>query len=326
MLNKTAQAQIEFHYKEMDGSAVAIWEKVIRPSLEKKGFWSGTTKNKEEYHQLPGWNSSRNGAFMRNPYEIKLLRVHPELAPKSKDMDDGTKFHEIILEGGVWVSDTDEVRKLSEKFKNPRNTKDYKKWVDEQKEAGFHVITEEQLIAICEWKDAIDGCELFEIFNHKESVVERAIFMVDERTGLILKCCPDIYNEDLGIIGDAKFATTANGNTWNKQVRTYEYNIQLVHYLHILKKVYPKVDWTFAFFEFQKKVPFNCGAKAIPPGLMAATEKMFESLLERVAKCYRTGDWGNNWSDEVEFCDENEYIVERYENYINEGGTNDSKE
>lgn len=315
-LQSSALRQIDFHGGFPDEC------KAIERALEKNGFWMGELE-KDTYHSLPGWNSSKNGDFMRNPYKIELLKNHPELAPKKKSLDDGRMYHEIILEGVVCISDTEKVRKLSEKFKNPRNTKDYKKWADDERKMGVHVVTEEQLIAICEWKNAIAGCELFEIFNHKESVVERAIFMVDEKTGLLTKCCPDIFNVDLGIIGDAKFATTANGNNWNKQVMTFGYNVQAVHYLHILKKAYPKVDWTFAFFEFQKEAPFNCGAKAIPPGLMTATEKMFESLLERVAQCYRTGEWGNNWSDEVELCEENEYIIERYENYINKGGTNE---
>ena len=316
-MNEVFDRQMEFHGGFPDEC------KAIERSLEKDGFWMGDL-DKDTYHALPGWNSSKNLDFMRNPYKIKLLRDHPGLAPKKKCFDDGTMFHDIILEGAHCVSDAEQLPKCRtgknrDKIPtNPRNTSDYKKWVEEQEEKGAYVVTFEQGVAIQEWKKAIHGCELFEIFNHKESVVERAFFMVDERTGLILKCCPDIYNEDFGIIGDAKFATTANGNSWDKQARTLGYNIQSVHYLHILKKVYPKTDWTFAFFEFQKEAPFNCGAKAIPPGLMTATEKMFESLLERVAQCYRTGEWGNNWSNEVEFCEENQYIVENYEKYINE--------
>lgn len=131
---------------------------------------------------------------------------------------------------------------------------------------------------------------------------ETAVYWTDTASGLKCRCKPDWYCELTGdriICHDLKVTSTINPWEWGKLADRFRYWLQDAHYSAGLEKATGKrVDY-FVFWVVEDQYPFRVVRRAYSEADRKAARQWHANRLCELAACYQTGNWSNNWPDEI---------------------------
>jgi hypothetical protein len=220
--------------------------------LEKQGKLVGEFKNlsSEIYHhpECPGFSRSDLSLINRSwlHYQnAKHNKSEPALA-----LEFGSSFHDLILLPNEFKKKN--CRKADKPFlqdipsfgRTKAELQSKADWIKEIQEPfnrdvlepweaeNNHKIQwkEEHWIDLMEMqKNCLEHLNLQALMKYAE--FENTYFWKDPKTGILLKCRPDIINKDLGILVDLKTTSNASMPEFQRSIANFQYDAQAAFYL-----------------------------------------------------------------------------------------------
>lgn len=108
-------------------------------------------------------------------------------------------------------------------------------------------------------------------------VAERSVF--GEIDGVKVRCRPDYYREDLGLIVDLKTTQDAHPDAFAKSIANFGYFIQAAFYLDVLRSVGLSAN-KFVFVAVSKKEPYMVGVYELTPNDIDLGREMYKKAFE----------------------------------------------
>lgn len=245
----------------------------------------------KDYHARPELSKSSLDLLAKSPYHLKnkeLFRV------ESPSLNLGSATHGLVLEPDLF----NEEFAVSEKF-NKRTTigKEAHKAFELQNQGK--IILDEGTFAIAK-NMSENVLKLGKCFL-SNGIAESSFF--GELEGVKVRCRPDYYIEELGIVVDLKTAQDASNHGFMQSVAKYNYHVQAAFYLDTLRSI-GKNAKKFLFIAVESKAPFMVAFYELDHAAIDQGVKRYKELLERYKYCQRT----NNWSGYADFDKQNEKV------------------
>lgn len=198
-----------------------------------------------EYHARPELGCSSLKTILKNPYEfIAGIKREP-----TASMDFGSAVHKLILEAG----DFDKEFAVMPKF-------DLRKTADKEAKEAFDTQNIGKIYLTQDiYENALQCAEIAKQIAgrfFKDGVAESSHF--GEIDGVSVKCRPDYYIEELGIVVDVKTTQDASPDGFIRSVANFSYHIQDAFYTDVLRSQGKKVN-KFLFVAIESKPPFMIG-------------------------------------------------------------------
>ena len=223
----------------------------------------------KKYHTRAEISKSDLDLLAKSPYLLKLKKDGLYQTEASASLNLGSAVHKLVLEKNDFFNEFAIEPNLD------KRTKDGK--------AEFNEFLAKNSDKIILKSDDYDkALQIAEAVNHakatanflKDGKAEQSYF--SEIQGVKVKCRPDFYNENLGLIIDLKTTSDASPNGFMKSIANFNYHIQTAFYTDILQSLGKKVN-KFLFIAVETKEPFLIGFYELD---LAAIEKGREKYTE----------------------------------------------
>jgi hypothetical protein len=142
--------------------------------------------------------------------------------------------------------------------------------------------------------------------------VETAAFAIDDETGEIIKCKPDVFNEGLNIIADLKSSVSASREDFAKSITNYGYHVQEAMYSDVWTQAGGTALDGFVFIVIEKSAPFLVAVYEIEPRLVEDGFGIYRSALRKFHECNLANSWPG-YSNSVERIDAPEWYYRQQE-------------
>ncbi len=234
----------------------------------------------EEYHAGEGASKSKLWtAWKRTPHHARYGKKKETAA-----LDVGKAAHIAILEpelldASVTCGPAD------------RRGNKWKEAQDFANAAGTLLLTEGDYETMLVIRDLAATVPEVEIMQRGNKMVETSAYHVDEKTGLLLKTRPDIYNADLGIIGDVKNMADASPEAFKRDVGKYGYHMQHAVYSDVWTKGAGMPVDGFFFIVFEKSDPPMVACYELTPSAIAEGYAQYRAAVELWAECEAKNEW-----------------------------------
>ena len=133
-------------------------------------------------------------------------------------------------------------------------------------------------------------------------VNEASFFAIDPDTGLELKCRPDSYWMDQGVIYDIKTCQDASPRGVAKDFQSYGYPLQAAFYMKVLRLAGFKAT-KFVFVHVEKSAPFAVSVNELSAEYLEWAEGQVDLTLVRIAEASLNGHYPTGWSTTVNKID-----------------------
>ena len=125
-------------------------------------------------------------------------------------------------------------------------------------------------------------------------VAEASFFAEDYLTGVKIKCRPDGYLPDAGIVFDIKTTRDASPDGFPREIRNYGYDLQAAHYLRCLRSEGFKAH-TFIFVCVEKEPPYAVGLHALTDRYLEAADLRVTETLEKISRAEASNLFQTGW-------------------------------
>lgn len=244
----------------------------------KPGIYSGIPN--EAYHSGPG--ISKSGLWTIHTKSPAHFRFGERKESKAFDM--GEACHLAILEPNLFEKKV--VRGPDDRRGN--------KWKDVAEVCridGKLLLTSGDYDNALAVRDAVHAdAFVSSIVANENASVETSGYWTDERTGLLCRCRPDLYREDLGILVDVKSTASAHPDDFARSVVNYGYHAQEAFYSDGWSALGKNVDG-FVFLAWEKTSPYACGIYELPPPIVEEGRAIISRALGAYAECQKADKW-----------------------------------
>lgn len=249
----------------------------------KPGIYEGIPN--ESYHAGPG--ISKTGLWTihtKTPAHFKFPRVKEETTASKAIKDFGNGVHLAILEPELFEGKV--VRGPDDRRGN--------KWTDLAevcKLDGRILLTSKQYDDVLAIRDAVHAnAWINSIITGGKSMTEASAYWIDEETGELCRCRPDLDREDIRIVVDVKSTASAHPDAFARSVIDYGYHAQEAHYSDGLRALGRELDG-FVFLAWEKEPPYAFAVYELPPSIVEEGRAIMRKSLNTYAECKRTGEW-----------------------------------
>jgi exodeoxyribonuclease VIII len=125
-------------------------------------------------------------------------------------------------------------------------------------------------------------------------VAEASFFGIDPATGVEIKCRPDGYLPEVGLVFDVKTTTDASPDGFPRELRKYAYDVQAAFYLRALRAAGYKAD-TFMFIAVEKEAPFAVGIHALTDRYLDHADMIVTQTLQKISNALAVSDFTTGW-------------------------------
>ncbi len=240
-----------------------------------------TDLSNEAYHA----HSAISSSDVKTVY-LKSLR-HWQLAPRKESaaFDLGSAVHALVLEpekdlvrcgpgdrrGTAW-KDAKLAADLDGYILLPQGEYDLAK-----------NIAHAALVQAPEWMD-------------RPRITEGSVFATDRITGVEIKCRPDIFIPDDGLVIDLKTCQSASPRMFSRDVHTYAYNLQAAFYLRVLQGAGFEAD-RFVFLAVEKEPPYAVGIHEIDADYLETSHQIVTQMLLKIRDAKETDSYTTGWPE-----------------------------
>ena len=123
----------------------------------------------------------------------------------------------------------------------------------------------------------------------KDAQYEQSIYWIDEDTGLLCKCRPDILHANC--VADLKTTKSANSRMFQYSMRDYGYHIQAAMIYEGLKAVTGKEYKDFIFIAVEKEPPYATVCYQLDELALLQGVSDFKSSLQHLKECKAAYSW-----------------------------------
>lgn len=125
-------------------------------------------------------------------------------------------------------------------------------------------------------------------------VCEASFFTADPETGVTIKCRPDGYIQDAGIVFDIKTTTTASPDGFPREVVKYAYDVQAAFYLRALRAAGYEAN-QFVFVCVEKEAPHAVGVHLLTDRYLHRADAIVTQTLEKIRNAVAVNDFTTGW-------------------------------
>jgi exodeoxyribonuclease VIII len=234
----------------------------------------------ESYHAGPGISKSGLWTIQtQSPAHYKF-----GVREEKSHFDFGEACHFAILQPELFEAKV---------FRGPEDRRG-NKWKDAAefcKGEGKLLLTAPDYDGVLTIRDAVHAdAWINSIVTGGKPVIEASGYWIDEETGELCRCRPDLYREDLGILLDVKSTVSAHPDAFARSVTNYGYHAQEAFYSDGWRALNQKVEG-FAFLAWEKKPPYAFAVYELPPSIVEEGRAMMRQALNTYAECKRGDRW-----------------------------------
>lgn len=232
-----------------------------------------------EYHAADGISKSDLDLIHRSPAHYKAARHEDTPALRL-----GTAFHCAVLEN-------DRFNATYTVIEGDRRTNVVKAAIKEAKDAGKTVLDADDFNALMDMAQAVFKNPICAALLCG-SLKEHSVFA--ELDGVRVKCRPDGWNVEKGVLFDLKSTEDASPEGFARTVAKYRYHVQDAFYRHVIASATncDADDLSFIFVAVEKKPPFAVALYQLDE--LAALQGWVDARedLRRYKAAKDTGKWG----------------------------------
>ena len=239
----------------------------------------------EQYHERDEISSSDVKAASKS-----LAHWKGAIRSETPALALGTGFHELTLE-------PDEGRVI----RGPE-TRRGKAWSEakEEAEAQGKVLLTQSDYDICNAmaESALRHPRVASIVRHPSAMIEHSIFVTCPETGLGLRCRPDCYIKEGGLLLDLKSTLDAGPSEreFQKHIWSYNYDLQMALYRYVLAiEKLPVTHCIFAAVE--KSPPYAVGVHVLSNGVLDYAHQRMMNILRRIKKAQDEQSYPTDWPE-----------------------------
>jgi hypothetical protein len=239
----------------------------------------------EEYHASPGISKSGISQFRKAPKKYWDSYLNPNKPPEEdkKCFRIGKGIHTLLLEYQKFNFIPDPKMKKSKKA-------DKQIWLD-FKEAN----KDKKIISPDEYDLIVSGAEA--ISNHpeaskliiKEAQKEKSFYWIDEESGLLCKCRPDMWHKNIVI--ELKTTDNASQSAFMRSIYKYDYYTQAAMQIDGVEiNTGVKIDY-FMFLAIETTRPFSIGVWQLDEAAIDHGRKIYKNNLLKMRECFDKNHW-----------------------------------
>ena len=213
----------------------------MKPGAFSPGIYDCYTN--AEYHAADGISKSDLDLIHRSPAHYKAARHEDTPALRF-----GTAFHCAVLEN-------DRFNATYTVIEGDRRTKAVKDSIKDAEAAGKIILTADDFNALMGMAQAVFKNPICAALL-RGSLKEHSVFA--ELDGVRVKCRPDGWNVEKGVLFDLKSTEDASPEGFARTVAKYRYHVQDAFYRHVVASATncDADDLSFIFIAVEKKPPF----------------------------------------------------------------------
>ena len=196
-----------------------------------------------EYHAADGISKSDLDLIHRSPAHYKAARHEDTPALRF-----GTAFHCAVLEN-------DRFNATYTVIEGDRRTKAVKDAIKDAEASGKIILTKDEFDAVSGMRDSVFKNRIAATLIDG-ATIEHSVFA--ELDGVRVKCRPDGWNVENGVLFDLKSTEDASPEGFARTVAKYRYHVQDAFYRHVIASATncDADDLSFIFVAVEKKPPF----------------------------------------------------------------------
>ena len=251
------------------------------------GEFLGLTSH--QYHQeLPHFGRSQLVMALRSPAHLKASLEHPKTVTEAMQL--GTAIHTAVLEPELME---EEIAFLPGNLNRRTNAgkEEYATFMEEH--AGMTILPDASKQLVSDVAAAVRSCPAAQLFlGQGDAIREGSYLWRDEKTGLPLKCRPDLYLPSKKIVVDLKTTTDARPGAFSQSVARLGYHVQAAHYLDGVNAV--RGDGAaeqFVFLAVEKDPPYGVLVGALDAEDIERGRDACRRGINRVAWCLENDKW-----------------------------------
>ena len=225
-------------------------------------------------------------------HKTSLAHWKAKVYKSSATFDIGTCVHAMVLEDGAGM------------IRGPENRRG-KAWTEPHEEAqasGNTLLTEGDYDLSRNIADSVLFHPAGQRMAGDTTINEGSFFATDPETGLKIKCRPDSYWKDEGIVYDLKTCQDASPAGVSKDMQAYGYAIQAAFYLFCMREAGYKAN-QFIFVNVEKSGAHAVSVNVLSPEYLAWGQAEMRSTLNKIAKANEAQRWDTGWSDQLNIID-----------------------
>lgn len=240
----------------------------------------------ESYHAGPGISKSGLWTiYSQSPAHYKFPPERDEDSTQARAAKDfGTAAHIAILEPNDFEAKV---------YRGPEDRRG-NKWKDAEEYCrieGKTLLIADAYDKVITMRDAVHADAWINgIITGGKPMIEASGYWIDEATGELCRCRPDLYREDLGIILDLKSALSAHPDAFARSVVNYGYHAQEPHYSDGWAALGKPING-FVFLAWEKKSPFAYGVYELPPSIVEEGRAIIRQALDKYHECRKADRW-----------------------------------
>lgn len=256
----------------------------------------------QQYHAHPSVSKTKLNHFATSTLDYWHYHVAKDIPvpPPKKHMVVGSAVHDVLLEGGcpdqrIAIYPEDCLK--SNGAINPKPSREF-----EQANADRYVMKEDAAEIVRLACEAVREHELGALVSHPEAVFEKPIFWTCPHTGLECRAKPDFYLDmgDRILAYDLKTTEQIYPAAFARTAKQFRYWLQDAHYSTGLRTIFEK-PVEFRFWVVEVKRPFRISPREYDPPSREIADDAYKHMMERLAQCYQTNEWRDEWTRKTTF-------------------------
>jgi hypothetical protein len=235
-----------------------------------------------EYHAHPAISSSDVKAV----YKTSLAHWRGKARKPSSAFAMGSAVHALVLEPEKKLVRRGPEDRRGDKWKNAQLKADLDNVI---------LLTEGDFDLAARIADAVKAHPVAAMYLADPTfVAEASFFGIDPVTGIEIKCRPDGYLPEAGLVFDVKTTTDASPDGFPRELRKYAYDVQAAFYLRALRSAGYKAD-TFMFIAVEKEAPFAVGVHALTDRYLDHADQVVTYTLQKISNATAVSDFTTGW-------------------------------
>ena len=247
----------------------------------------------KEYHAHPALSRSRLWLLHESPQKFKWAEEHPE--PPTAAFKLGAAFHKLALEPETFDDEYAVAPSLDRRTKDGKAL--WEKFVHDT--MGKELLTYDEMETIAAMKVSLMANPTAKVLVEKGKK-EQSFFWKEPNTGVDMKCRTDILlTDDVKCIVDLKSCSSADTDTFTREVLRYGYDVQTAIYTEGVQQTHPG-KYPFIFIAVEKTPPYAVNIMETDPLVIEYGYIRYRELLDTYVECVKTGNWyGFNGAENV---------------------------
>jgi len=237
-----------------------------------------------EYHAYAAISSSD----VKMVHKSTLAHWKAKVYKSSTAFDTGTAVHDMVLENGANTLRGPETRR----------GKDWSTAYADAQAEGKTLLTMSDYDLARNVADSVLFHPAGQRMAGRDVINEASFFATDPATGLEIKCRPDSYWQEQGVVYDIKTCQDSSPRGVAKQMIDYGYAIQAAFYLHVMQQAGMNAE-RFVFVNVEKTPPYAVSVNELSEEFLAWGQQQMHKTLSKIKSASDDGYYPTGWSDRV---------------------------